>query len=113
MTRMKANSFFRTAILIGLIAVAAPVFAKPVVKTIKLSQSSKIGKADLASGEYRFFIEENKVTVLKGKKMMAETEGRWEERGVKSAYDSVLVGEDGQVKEVRFAGQTKVFILGL
>jgi hypothetical protein len=109
---MKANSFFCSTVLFALIAVAVPVFAKPVVKTINLSQSSKIGKADLASGEYRFFIDENKVTVLKGKKMMAETEGRWEERKVKSVYDSVLVGEDGQVKEVRFAGQTRVFVLG-
>jgi hypothetical protein len=109
---MKSNSFFRSIFLFALIAVAVPVFAKPVVKTINLSQASKIGKADLASGEYRFFIEDNKVTVMKGKKTMAETQGRWEERDTKSAYDSVLVGEDGQVKEVRFAGQKRVFVLG-
>lgn len=109
---MKFHSLLRSTVLLTAIALTVPVFAKPVVKTINLSQSSRIGKADLASGEYRFLIDENKVTVMKGKKMIAETEGRWEERSVKSIYDSVLVGEDGQVKEVRFAGQARVFVLG-
>src|ERR1700682_2837188 len=105
MTRMKSNSFFRSIFLFALIAVAVPVFAKPVVKPINISPSSKIAQADLASGEYRFYIEETKVTVMKGKKTMAETQGRWEERNTKSLYDSVLVGEDGQVKEVGFGGK--------
>ena len=108
---MKFHSLLRSTALLAAIALAVPVFAKPVVKTINLSQSSRIGNASLTSGEYRFLIDENKVTVMKGKKMIAETEGRWEERSVKSIYDSVLVGEDGQVKEVRFAGQTRVFVL--
>jgi hypothetical protein len=109
---MNSHSLLRSAALVAAIALAVPVFAKPVVKTINLSQSSKIGNAALTSGEYRFLIDENKVTVMKGKKMIAETQGRWEDRSVKSVYDSVLIGEDGQVKEVRFAGQTRVFVLG-
>jgi hypothetical protein len=42
--------------------------------------------------------------------VVAESEGRWEDRSAKSAYDSVLIGENGQVKEVRFAGQARVFV---
>jgi hypothetical protein len=109
---MKSRSLLRSFALLAATALAVPAFAKPVVKTINLSQASKIGNASLASGEYRFLIDENKVTIMKGKKTLAETQGRWEERNAKSAYDSVLVGEDGQVKEVRFAGQTRVFVLG-
>ena len=46
----------------------------------------------------------------KGKQVVADSEGRWEDRSNKSTYDSVLIGEDGSVKEVRFAGQARVFV---
>jgi hypothetical protein len=55
-------------------------------------------------------IDGNKATVQKGKEVVAESEGRWEDRSSKSSYDSVLLSETGQVKEVRFAGQTRVFV---
>jgi hypothetical protein len=108
---MKSHTFFRSTVLLAAIALAVPVFAKPVSKTINLVKASKIGKADLASGEYRLLIDENKATVMKGNKMIVETQGRWEERSNKSEYDSVLLAEDGQLKEVRFAGQKRVFVL--
>jgi hypothetical protein len=96
--------------LLAAIAVAVPVFAKPFAKTITIAQSSKIGKADLKAGEYRLLIDGTKATVQKGKDVVAESEGRWEDRSTKSAYDSVLLDANGQVKEVRFSGQTRVFV---
>jgi len=33
-----------------------------------------------------------------------------EDRDTKSSYDAVLLGENGQVKEVRFSGQKRVFV---
>jgi len=42
--------------------------------------------------------------------VVAESEGRWEDRDTKSNYDAVLLGENGQVKEVRFSGQKRVFV---
>jgi hypothetical protein len=48
--------------------------------------------------------------VHKGRQVVAESEGRWEDRQAKSEYDAVLLGEDGQVKEVRFSGQKRVFV---
>jgi hypothetical protein len=110
LTRMKNNSFFRSVALLAALALAVPVFAKPVSKTISIPQAAKIGKADLQAGEYRLLIDGNKVTVQKGKQMVAESEGRWEDRQTKPAYDSILVGENGQLKEVRFAGQNRVFV---
>jgi hypothetical protein len=111
MTRMKSNSLFRSTVLLAAMALAVPVFAKPVSKTVNLAQDAKIGQANLQTGEYRFLIDGDKVTVQKGKKTVAETQGRWENRSTKSMYDSVLIGENGQVKEVRFAGQQRVFVL--
>lgn len=107
---MKLNSVLRSMALVAALAATVPLVAKPVAKTINITQSAKVGKTDLRAGEYRFLIDGNKATVQKGKEVVAETEGRWEDRSTKSAYDSVLVGDDGQVKEVRFAGQSRVFV---
>src|SRR6266436_438368 len=110
LTRMKPNSFVRSMALLAAIALAVPAFAKPFAKTINIAQAAKFGKTDLRAGEYRLEIEGNKATVQKGKQVVAESEGRWEDRSAKAAYDSILVGENGHVKEVRFAGQTRVFV---
>ena len=107
---MKTNSFVRSMALLAAIALAVPAFAKPFAKTINIAQAARLGKSDLKAGEYRLEIEGNKATVQKGKQVVAESEGRWEDRSAKSLYDSVLLSENGQVKEVRFAGQTRVFV---
>jgi hypothetical protein len=110
LTRMKPNSFVRSMALLAAIALAVPAFAKPFAKTINIAQAARLGKSELKAGEYRLEIEGNKATVQKGKQVVAESEGRWEDRSNKSRYDSVLLSENGQVKEVRFAGQTRVFV---
>ena len=108
---MKSNHhLIRTAALLGALCLSVPVFAKPFVKTLSLSQPAKVGQVTLQAGEYRFSIDANKVTVQHGKDQVAQSEGRWEERSTKSDYDAVLVSEDGHVKEVRFSGQKKVFV---
>jgi hypothetical protein len=107
---MKFNEFLRSVALLAVIALAVPMFAKPVTKTINITQAAKVGKVDLQAGEYRLLIDGTKATVQKGKSVVAESEGRWEERDIKSNYDAVLVGENGQVKEVRFSGQKRVFV---
>jgi hypothetical protein len=107
---MKTNSLVRSLALLVAIALTVPAFAKPFAKTINLAQAAKVGKSELKAGEYRLQIEGTKATVQKGKQTIAESEGRWEDRSTKSAYDSVLVGENGQVQEVRFAGQSRVFV---
>ena len=107
---MKNSSFFRCFALLAALVLAVPLLAKPFSKNISLAQSAKLGKAELQAGEYRLMIDGNKATVEKGGKVVAESEGRWEDRSTKSVYDSLLLGENGQVREVRFAGQTRVFV---
>ena len=87
-----------------------PAFAKPLTTTINISQPAKLGHSSLEAGEYRLSIDGNKATVQKGKNTVAESEGRWEERETKAQYTSILLGENGQVREVRLAGQKKVFV---
>jgi hypothetical protein len=55
-------------------------------------------------------IDGSKATVQRGRNVVAESEGRWEDRDSKSNYDAVLLSDNGQVKEVRFSGQKRVFV---
>jgi hypothetical protein len=107
---MKLISGLRMIAVLGAVALATPVFAKPTVTTVTIAQSAKIGKADLKAGEYRLMIDGNHATLQKGRTVVAESEGRWEDRDKKADYDSLLTDEDGRVKEVRFSGKTKVFV---
>jgi hypothetical protein len=107
---MNRNLKLRTLVLLAAVALAVPAFAKPTTTTITIAKSAKIGKADLQAGEYKLMIDGNKATVEKGKNVVAESEGRWEDRDTKASYDTVLLGADGRVKEVRFSGKTKVFV---
>lgn len=108
---MKITSILRGAALVAAFACTIPVLAKPISKTINITQSARIGKADLQAGRYRLLIDGNKVTVQKGEQVLVETEGRWEDRAMKSTNDSVLIGENGQLREVRFSGKNRVFVL--
>jgi hypothetical protein len=110
LTRMKFHSILRSLALTAALASTVPLLAKPFAKTINIAQSAKIGKADLEAGEYRLMIDGNKATIQKGRQTIVESEGRWEDRSTKAANNSVLIGQDGQVKEVRFSGQTRVFV---
>jgi len=111
LTHMKITSLVRSAALLAAVAIAAPAFAKPVTQTIQITQKTIVGKSELKAGEYRFLIDGNKVTVSHGKTAVAESEGRWEERDRKAAYTEILMDNDGQLKELRFAGKKSVFIL--
>lgn len=107
---MKTNSLFRISALLAVLAMAIPVFAKPVTKTISITQTAKLGTATLNAGSYHLVIDGTKATVEKSGQKVAESEGRWENRDTKAQYDSVLLGADGQVREVRFAGKNRVFV---
>ena len=108
---MKNRLFLRTAALLAAVALAVPAFSKPVNKSIQISQTAMIGKAELKAGEYRLVVDGSKVTIQKGRDTLAVTEGRWEERAAKAPYNSVLLGADGHVKEVRFLGEKRVLVL--
>jgi hypothetical protein len=107
---MKLNAKLRSLALLAAVALAVPVFAKPLTTTINVARTAKVGRAELKAGEYKLLIDGNKATVQKGKSVVAESEGRWEDRDTKSSFDAVLLGDDGQVKEVRFSGKSKVFV---
>jgi len=107
---MKRTSLLANLVLCGALAIAVPLFAKPVSTTMPLNHPAKVGQIELQAGEYRFQIDGNHLTILKGKTPMAEADGRWEDRDSKSEYTSI-VSNEGRLIELRFAGKKSVFVL--
>ena len=108
---MKSRSLLANLVLCGALAIAVPVFAKPMSTTLPLNHSTKVGQTDLKAGEYRFLIDGTHLTILNGKTLVAEAEGRWEDRDARSEYTGVVSDSDGKVMELRFAGKKSVFVL--
>ncbi len=108
---MSNNSLFRSLILFSALAISVPAFAKPVVKDLPITHSMHIGKTAIQSGDYRILIDGNHLTIQKGKNVVAQAEGRWEERDSKPPYDEVVSDGDGKMLELRFEGKKSVFVL--
>lgn len=101
----------RSAVVLAALAFAYPANAEPVSKPLKLYVPAKVGRTQLNVGVYRIVIDGDKVTVQQGKKIIAETTGEFVERPTKAAGNAVVVGWNGELQEVRFAGVKHVLIL--
>jgi len=108
---MKSKSLLANLVLLGAFAIAVPVFAKPMATSIALSHAVKVGQTDVKAGDYRFLIDGNHLTIFNGKKLVAEADGRWEDRDRKSEYTEILSTADGKLFELRFQGKKSVFVL--
>lgn len=111
MTLMKSKSLLASLALFAALAVAVPVLAKPMSTNLPITHDVKIGQTEVKAGDYRFLIDNNHLTIYNGKKQVAETDGRWEERDAKSPYTSVVSNAEGKVIELRFEGKKGVFVL--
>lgn len=108
---MKSKSLLANLVLLGALSVAVPVLAKPVSTNLPLTRNVKVGQTEVKAGDYRILIDGNHLTVLNGKKQVAEANGRWEERDSKSQYTSIVSDAENKVIEVRFEGKKSVFVL--
>ena len=108
---MKRNSLLASLTLFGALAIAVPLVAKPMSTNLPITHTVKVGQTEVKAGDYRFLIDGNHLTVLNGKKQVAEADGRWEERTSKAEYNSVVSNAEGKVMELRFEGKKTVFVL--
>jgi hypothetical protein len=99
------------ALAAALVALTVPAFAKPVTTTLAISRNAHVGQAQLKSGDYHVKIDGNHLTIFDGNKVVAESEGRWEDRDSKAAYSSVVSDTTGSILELRFEGKKSVFVL--
>jgi len=108
---MKIRSLLATLALSGALAIAVPLLAKPMSATVPLNHAAKVGQTELQAGEYDFRIDGTHLTILKGKKQIAEADGHWEDRDAKSPYTAIVSNADGNLIELRFSGKKSVFVL--
>jgi len=108
---MSTNSIVRSLILASALAISVPAFAKPMVKDLPITHLIHVGQTSIQSGDYRFLIDGNHLTIQKGSKVVAHSEGRWEDRSSKSPYDEIVSDGNGNMMELRFHGKTGVFVL--
>lgn len=99
------------AVMLAMLAVALPVNADPVAKSIDLRVPAKIGRTQLDVGTYKILIDGTKVTVKQNNKVIAETTGEFVERPKKQENNAVVVSRTGQLEEVRFQGDKRVLVL--
>ena len=108
---MSNNSLVRSLLLVSALAISVPAFAKPVVKDLPFTHTMQVGKTTIQSGEYRILIEGNHLTIQKGRNIVAESQGRWEDRDTKPDTDQIVSDGDGRMLELRFGGKKSVFVL--
>ncbi len=99
--------------ILAVLALVAPAFAAPdpVAKSISLLVPAKIGRTQLDVGNYKILVDGTKVTVKQGKSVIVETTGEFIERPTKQSNNAVVVGGNGEIQEVRFAGEKRVLVL--
>jgi len=109
---MRTNRCRSLFLVLALSVLVMPAFAKPIVKTFTITSNQKIAGKELKSAEYTFRVDDTKLTIELKNKVIAETTGRWEPRDKKNDADTFVAGADGQILELRFSGEKRVFVIG-
>jgi hypothetical protein len=109
---MRKNSWKSFVAILALAALVSPAFAKSVVKIITINGTDKVAGKELKHDDYTFKVDDTKLTVELRHKVVAEANGRWEPRDKKNDTDTLITGTDGQIQELRFAGEKRAFVIG-
>ena len=108
---MQHKTLLRIVAVLALVALATPMFARPVERNISLERAVKFGKTQIDAGRYILAIDGTKVTLWQGGRSVASLDASWEERESPAPYNSVLINRFGQLEEVRFRGSNRVLVI--
>jgi hypothetical protein len=108
---MRKNSWKSLFAVLTLAVLVMPAFAKPETRIITINGTTKIAGKELKNDDFAFKVDDTKLVVVKGSKVVAEATGRWEPRDKKYDTDTVVTGADGQIQELRFAGEKRAFVI--
>lgn len=97
--------------ILALAVMVMPAFAKTETRIITISGTTKIAGKELKNDDFAFKVDDTKVVVVKGSKVVAEATGHWEPRDQKYETNTVITGADGQIQELRFAGEKRAFVI--
>jgi len=76
-------------------------------KSLTLHDPAKLGGTELKAGDYWMVFDGAKVTLTKGKKVVAEAKGEWVEVKSKVEGDSIII-DNGAISEIRIGGHKRV-----
>jgi len=111
LSKCEGKSILRLFALFLVVALAIPAMAKPVSKSLNLPTQTKFGGSLLEAGNYKLLIDNTTVTVKKGKEVIAQVQGQWEPREKRNDLTSILQGPNGEVLEIRFAGERRALVI--
>jgi hypothetical protein len=109
---MRKNTWKSLFAVAGLAVLVSPAFARPETRIITIDGTDKISGKELKNDVFAFKVDDTKLVVVKGSKVVAEATGRWEPRDTKYGTDTVVTNSDGQIQELRFAGEKRAFVIG-
>ncbi len=112
---MKVKALF---VLFALLAVSVGAFAAEGTGKMTLRAPAQLNGKQVAAGEYKVKWQGNgasvDVTLLNGKKAVANTTAKVKELQTPAPYDSVMYKQDGNgqaISEVQFGGKKAVLVL--
>jgi hypothetical protein len=108
---MRINGLKSVVAVAALAMLVTPAFAKPETRIITIDGVDKISGKELKNDVFAFKVDDTKLVVVKGSKVVAEATGRWEPRDKKYDTDTVVTDANGQIQELRFAGQKRAFVI--
>lgn len=117
MSRRVLFNFVAGLLMLALVlpAVAGPRVAKDGKTTIKgsfvLPNAVTIGGKELKPGNYWVVADGSKVTISQDGKVMAETNAQFVDGQNKQKNSAVVLDNDNQVKEIRFAGKSRYVVI--
>lgn len=92
------------AIVMGL-ALALPLWAKPLKKTIELYSPARVGNTSLPAGQYEMILNEKEATFEKNNKVVVETPYQWKQTA-KAPTDAMLFDND-KLTGIEFSGKSQ------
>lgn len=103
----KSVRFLQIIAVVLALALAAPVLADTISKSLSLREPAKLGGTELKAGEYWLVFDGAKLTLKKGKKVVAEAQAEWVDVKFEVRGDTFIV-EKGAISEIRIEGRSRV-----
>jgi hypothetical protein len=108
---LRPRIFSFLGVLAVALSVTAAASASPTTKHITIVHDVLVGDTKISAGNYQLLIDEGRVTVEQGKRVVAQAPAHWEERDETPVYDSVLYADGYHVVEIRFARHRDVLVI--
>jgi hypothetical protein len=106
------KSVISSLALLAASALALPVFAEPISKTVTFAEPVTVNGTQVKPGDYKVVVDGNKVTIEKRHNVIVQTDARVEQRNAKYPTTSVVHDANGAVREIDLGGGNQAIVFG-